>query len=95
MRKRLNFPELRGEVPQFVPETLEHPTLHFSDDQISLIPKIGDKIEKKYLYFKISFTPVPPLLASLSPNLCAKFVILLYLIVRLCVNHKLAIISFL
>ena len=47
MRKRLNFPELRGEVPQFVPETLEHPTLQFSDDQIALIPKIGDKIEKK------------------------------------------------
>ena len=36
---------------QFVPETLEHSSLHFSDDQIaSLIPKIGNKIEKK-LYF--------------------------------------------
>ena len=33
---------------QFVPETLEHSSLHFSDDQIaSLIPKIGNKIGKK------------------------------------------------
>ena len=33
---------------QFVPETLEHSSLHFFNDQIaSLIPKIGNKIEKK------------------------------------------------
>ena len=39
-----------GKFLQFVPETSEHPLyiLHFSDDQIApLIPKIGNKIEKK------------------------------------------------
>ena len=75
MRKRLNFPELRGEVPQFVPETLEHPTLHFLMTKLPLSRKLATKLKKK-LYFKINFTPVPPILASLSPNLCAKFVIL-------------------
>ena len=76
---------LEGQFFQFVPETLEHPPLHFSDDQISpLIPKIGNNIEK--LYFWINFTPVPTLLASPSPKLWAKFVILLYLSIRLGVN---------
>ena len=39
-----------GQFLQFVPETLEQPALHFSDDQIApLIPKIGNKIEKTVL----------------------------------------------
>ena len=41
---------LEGQFVQFVPETSEHPPLHFSDDQIApLIPKIGNKIEKTVL----------------------------------------------
>ena len=51
MRKRPNFPGLERDFFQFVPETLGHPPLHSSDDQIAaLILKIGNKIEKK-LYF--------------------------------------------
>ena len=42
---------LEGEILQFVPDTLEHPPLHFYDDQFSpLIPKIGNKIEKKGVF---------------------------------------------
>ena len=43
---------------QFDPETLEHSSLHFSDDQIaSLIPKIGNKIEKTVLLNQIHAGP--------------------------------------
>ena len=77
---------LEGQFLQFVPETLEHPSLHFSDDHIApLIPKIGNKIEKTVL-LKLNFTPVPPILASPSPKLWVEFVILLYLPIRLGVN---------
>ena len=58
---------------QFVPETLEHSSLHFSDDQIaSLIPKIGNKIEKKNCTSKsnshrsVHFWPLPPQIYGLS-----------------------------
>ena len=47
MRKSPISLGLDGQFLQFVPETLEHRPLHFSDDQIALlIPKIGNKIEK-------------------------------------------------
>ena len=38
---------LEGQFLQFVPETLEHTPLHFSDDQVAPpILKIDNKIEK-------------------------------------------------
>ena len=41
---------LEGQFLQFVPETLEQPPLHFSDDQTAPpISKIGNKIEKTVL----------------------------------------------
>ena len=40
---------LEREFFKFVPETPEHLSLHFSDDQFaSLIPKNGNKVEKLY-----------------------------------------------
>ena len=44
---------LDGQFLQFVPETLEHSSLHFSDDQIApLIPKVGNEIEKTVYSFR-------------------------------------------
>ena len=52
MIKRPNFPGLRGGISPICPRNIRTPPLHFSDDQIApLILKIGNKIEKKKLYF--------------------------------------------
>ena len=59
-RKMPNFPKLRRGILQFVPETLEHTHLHFSDDQFApIIPKVSNKIEKKTTVFSDQFRTVP------------------------------------
>ena len=53
-----NFPGLRRGILQFVPETLEHPPLSFSDDQFApLIPKVSYKIEKTVLLDQFHTVP--------------------------------------
>ena len=44
---------LEGEFLQFVPETLEYP---FDDQFAPLIPKIGNKIEKKTVFLDQFYT---------------------------------------
>ena len=85
MRERPNFLGRGGEFLQFVPETLEHSLYIFLMTKLPLLSqKLATKLKK--LYFQINFTLVPSLLASPSPKLWAKFVILLYLPIRLGVN---------
>ena len=53
-----NFPGLRRGILQFVPEILEHPPLHFSDDQFApLISKISNKIEKTVFLHQFRTAP--------------------------------------
>ena len=60
---------LEGEILQFVPETLEHPSLHFSDDQIApLIPKIGKKKNLKTV-FLYQFRTVPSIFGLSLPKI--------------------------
>ena len=48
---------LEEDILQFVNETLQHSPLHFSDDQLApLIPKIGNKIEKKVVFLDLFHT---------------------------------------
>ena len=59
---------LEGEFHQFVPEALEHPPLHFSDDQFPpIIPKIGNKILKTV--FLDQFHTVPSTFSVSFPKI--------------------------
>ena len=75
---------LETESLQFVPETLEHSFTLCWWPIFPLYPKNWQQNWKKNCTFRISL--FPPLLASSSPKLRAKFIILLYLPIRFDVN---------
>ena len=81
-----NFPGLRRGILQFVPKTLEHHPLHFSDDQFApLIPKISNKIEKKNV-LSDQFRTVPSTFRLSLPKIMGKCVILLHLPISVVVS---------
>ena len=77
MRKMPHIPGFRMGIFLFVPDTLECPCFNLSDDQVaSLTAKISQKIKKTV--FIDQYQTVAELLASPSPQLWAKFGILLH-----------------